>query len=138
MANGIDLEELLKQMCGDMPEEELSKMFYEAGRKTAIALNGFIQGFADVLAVIPAAGGVELVDDPDGEEPKEKTDIRDCRACWCDTCGKLEECTSSRDGAEADGIRPLPCVGCFNGLRFRPKEKKPCADYKPIAGFNNG
>lgn len=137
MGNAIDLQELLKQMCGEMSEEELAKTFYDAGRKTALAANAFLQGFADVFAAIPAAGGVELVEDGD-EEPDAKTNIADCRACWCDTCGKLEDCTSSRDGAEADGIRPLPCVGCVNGLRFRPKEKKPCADYKPIAGFNNG
>ena len=72
------------------------------------------------------------------EEPELKTDIQDCRRCWCDTCGRLEECEKHRDGTQPDGLRPLPCIGCVNGLRFKPREKRPCADYLPIEGNNNG
>lgn len=67
-----------------------------------------------------------------------KTDIQDCRRCWCDTCGRLEECEKHRDGTQPDGLRPLPCIGCVNGLRFKPKEEKPCEEYTEAAGFNNG
>ena len=72
------------------------------------------------------------------EEPELKTDIQDCRRCWCDTCGRLEECEKHRDGTQPDGLRPLPCIGCVNGLRFKPKEEEPCEEYTEAAGFNNG
>ena len=83
-------------------------------------------------------GGVELVHDEEDEEPELKTDIQDCRRCWCDTCGRLEECEKHRDGTQPDGLRPLPCIGCVNGLRFKPKEEEPCEEYTEAAGFNNG
>ena len=72
------------------------------------------------------------------DAPELKTDIQDCRRCWCDTCGRLEECEKHRDGTQPDGLRPLPCIGCVNGLRFKPKEEKPCEEYTEAAGFNNG
>ena len=77
-------------------------------------------------------------DDEEDEEPELKTDIQDCRRCWCDTCGRLEECEKHRDGAQPAGVRPLPCIGCVNGLRFKPKEEEPCEEYTEAAGFNNG
>ena len=43
-----------------------------------------------------------------------------------------------RDGTQPDGLRPLPCIGCVNGLRFKPKEEEPCEEYTEAAGFNNG
>lgn len=117
-------------------EEELAQYGYSAGRALAVLVDSFVQGLADGRAEL-AAGGVELVND--GEEEQElKTDINDCRRCWCDTCGRLEECKNHLDGSKPDGLRPLPCIGCVNGMRFRPKEKRPCFDYKPIEGNNNG
>lgn len=109
-------------------EEEFAQYGYSAGRAVAVLVDGFIQGLAD--------GRAERVNG--GDDPELKTDIRDCHACWCDTCGKLEECKKHRDGAETDGICPLPCIGCVNGLRFKAKEKEPCADYLPIDCNNNG
>ena len=80
----------------------------------------------------------DFLDDEEDEEPELKTDIQDCRRCWCDTCGRLEECEKHRDGTQPDGLRPLPCIGCVNGLRFKPKEEEPCEEYTEAAGFNNG
>lgn len=117
-------------------EEELAQYGYSAGRALAVLVDGFVQGLADGRAEL-AAGGVELVNNDD-EEPELKTDIRDCRNCWCDRCAKLEECKKHRDDAEADGIRPLPCIGCVDGIRFKPKEEEPCEDYIKYDGHNNG
>lgn len=117
-------------------DEELNAAGYAAGRAFAILFDGVSRGIADGFAEL-AAGGAELVNDGDGE-PELKTDIQDCRRCWCDVCGRLEECKKHREGAEPDGLRPLPCIGCVNGLRFKPREKRPCADYLPIDGNNNG
>ena len=125
-------------------EEMLARCAYALGYDLARALavmgdafaRGMAGGFADVAA--PAGGGVELVHDEEDEEPELKTDIRDCRACWCDTCTKLEDCQQHRDGAKPDGIRPFPCIGCLNGMRFRPQEETPCEEYEEAAGNNNG
>lgn len=119
-------------------EEELAQYGYSAGRAVAVLVDGFIQGLADGRAELAAeGGGVELVNG-DEEDAEIKTDILDCRRCWCDVCGRIEKCEKHREGAEADGLRPLPCIGCVNGLRFKPREKRPCADYLPIDGNNNG
>lgn len=116
-------------------DEDLNAAGYSAGRAFALLFDGMSRGLADGFAEM-AEGGVSLVNDGD-EEPELKTEIQDCRRCWCDTCGRLEACKKHRDGAEPDGLRPLPCIGCVNGMRFKPKENKPCADYLPINGYNN-
>lgn len=123
-------------------EEMLVKCAYSAGfdlaHSMAAAVDAFARGLYDGFTEQAAeAGGVELVNDGDGE-PELKTDIQDCRSCWCDVCGRIEKCEKHREGAEPDGLRPLPCIGCVNGFRFKPREKRPCADYLPIDGNNNG
>ncbi|NBI19123.1 hypothetical protein, partial [Neglectibacter sp. 59] len=103
-------------------EELLAQCAYALGYDLARALavmgdafaRGLAGGFADMAA---PAGGVELVHSEEDEEPELKTEIRDCRACWCDACAKLEDCQQRRDGAKPDGIRPFPCIGCLNGMR---------------------
>lgn len=72
------------------------------------------------------------------KRPVEKTLIGDCRECWCDQCAKLEQCVHLREGALPDGVRPFPCVGCADGMRFKPCEEERCADFEQGAGFNNG
>lgn len=72
------------------------------------------------------------------KRPVEKTLIGDCRKCWCDQCAKLEQCVHLREGALPDGVRPFPCVGCADGMRFKPCEEERCADFEQGAGFNNG
>lgn len=70
------------------------------------AADAFARGVADGFAAYAQElaaenGGVELVHDEEDEEPELKTDIQDCRRCWCDTCGRLEECEKHRDGHTA-------------------------------------
>lgn len=72
------------------------------------------------------------------KRPVEKTLIGDCRKCWCDQCAKLEQCVHLREGALPDGVRPFPCVGCADGMRFKPCEEERCAEFEQGAGFNNG
>ena len=72
------------------------------------------------------------------KRPVEKTLIGDCRKCWCDQCAKLEQCVHLREGELPDGVRPFPCVGCADGMRFKPCEEERCADFEQGAGFNNG
>lgn len=125
-------------------EEMLARCAYALGYDLARALavmgdafaRGLAGGFADMAA--PAGGGVELVHSEENEEPELKTDIQDCRACWCDSCENLETCKKHREGETADGIRPFPCIGCVNGLRFKPQEEAPCEDYIKYKGYNNG
>jgi hypothetical protein len=118
-------------------------MGFDLAHACAAAADAFARGVADGFAAYAQElaaknGGVELVHDEEDEEPELKTDIQDCRRCWCDTCGRLEECEKHRDGTQPDGLRPLPCIGCVNGLRFKPKEEEPCEEYTEAAGFNNG
>ena len=119
-------------------EEALVEMAHTMGfdlaHACAAAADAFARGVADGFTANPQ----ELVHDEEDEEPELKTEIQDCRRCWCDTCGRLEECEKHRDGAQPDGVRPLPCIGCVNGLRFKPKEEEPCEEYTEAAGFNNG
>jgi len=97
----------------------------------------FGRGFFRELAKYEAAVAENMTEDianPDDEgRERVKTRIEDCRGCWCNTCATLEECENILDGWEPDGIRPLPCVGCFDGMRFKPIERNGnrtmCNDY---------
>lgn len=120
-------------------DEELRAAGYAAERAFAILFDGMVRGIADGFAELTApAGGVELVNGNEDEEDEPKTTIQDCRRCWCDTCAKLEECEKHGDGRTPDGLRPFPCVGCKNGMRFKPIEEARCEEYEGAAGFNNG
>lgn len=72
------------------------------------------------------------------QEHRQKTEISDCRKCWCDQCARLEECTQQREGTEPDGIRPFPCIGCGDGMRFKPREEARCEDFIQGSGANYG
>lgn len=71
-------------------------------------------------------------------EHRQKTEISDCRNCWCDQCARLEECTHQREGVLPDGIRPSPCLECGDGMRFKPCEETRCEDFVQGNGANNG
>ena len=115
-------------------EELLARCAYALGYDLARAMA--VMG--DAFARHPAGDGVELVQEDTDEETYTKTEIKDCRACWCDACAKLEDCQQHRDGAKPAGIRPFPCIGCLNGMRFKPREEAPCEEYEEAAGCNNG
>lgn len=40
-----------------------------------------------------------------------------CERCWCDSCGKLEDCPVflCRNVRQASGVCPAPCSGCEGG-----------------------
>ena len=64
----------------------------------------------------------------DEDEAGSKTQLEDCKACWCNTCAILEKCEKMRDGLMLSDIypkrnapaRPRPCAGCNDGDRFMP------------------
>jgi len=103
---------------------------------------GILEGVEDYTIEQAAREMQEKHDAQEAEEglkrPVEKTLIGDCRKCWCDQCAKLEQCVHLREGALPDGVRPFPCVGCADGMRFKPCEEERCADFEQGAGFNNG
>lgn len=103
---------------------------------------GILEGVEDYTIEQAAREMQEEHDAQEAEEglkrPVEKTLIGDCRKCWCDQCAKLEQCVHLREGALPDGVRPFPCVGCADGMRFKPCEEERCADFEQGAGFNNG
>ena len=35
-------------------------------------------------------------------------------------------------------IRPFPCIGCADGMRFKPCEETKCEDFLQGEGLNNG
>ena len=122
-------------------EELLLRAGLGIGYAFAPFFRGLLQGVED-YEVESAAREIQEENDAIAEmrkkEHRQKTEISDCRKCWCDQCAKLEQCVHLREGALPDGVRPFPCVGCADGMRFKPCEEERCADFEQGAGFNNG
>lgn len=123
-------------------EEMLLRAGLGIGYAFAPFFRGIMNGVEDYTIEQAAR---EMQEEHDAQEaeaglkrPVEKTLIGDCRKCWCDQCAKLEQCVHLREGALPDGVRPFPCVGCADGMRFKPCEEERCADFEQGAGFNNG
>ncbi len=116
---------------------------YEAGEYIGFAIAALSKG---ILAGIENYNIMEAASDFEEVQTKEeplkrssiKTNIGDCRQCWCDQCARLESCSMTKEGALPDGVRPFPCVDCENGMRFRPKENICCKDFLQGNGLNNG
>ena len=123
-------------------EELLLRAGLGIGYAFAPFFRGILEGVEDYTIEQAAREMQEEHDAQEAEEglkrPVEKTLISDCRKCWCDQCAKLEQCVHLREGALPDGVRPFPCVGCAEGMRFKPCEEERCADFEQGAGFNNG
>ncbi len=114
----------------------------EFGAAVGFLFAAFSQGFksgADAFEIMQEEEAIKELHETD-KPPAErvKTEISDCRSCWCDQCARLEECEKMKDGEAPDGIRPFPCVGCGNGMRFMPCEEERCADFVQGEGMNNG
>lgn len=133
--------------AGTMADIKIDKeMLLRAGLGIGYAFapffRGIMNGVEDYTIEQAAREMQEEHDAQEAEEglkrPVEKTLIGDCRKCWCDQCAKLEQCVHLREGALPDGVRPFPCVGCADGMRFKPCEEERCADFEQGAGFNNG
>lgn len=114
----------------------------EAGAALGFAVAALIRGFqAGMDAYEMMAEEAAIHEIRKAEEEREcsvKTEIGDCRKCWCDQCANLETCVHIREGELPDGIRPFPCIGCENGMRFKPCEETKCEDFVQGEGLNNG
>ena len=119
-------------------EELLLRAGLGIGYAFAPFFRGILEGVEDYTIEQAAREMQEEHDAQEAEEglkrPVEKTLIGDCRKCWCDQCAKLEQCVHLREGALPDGVRPFPCVGCADGMRFKPCEEERCADFEQGAG----
>ena len=123
-------------------EELLLRAGLGIGYAFAPFFRGLLQGVEDYEIEQAARDMQEERDALEAEEglkrPLHKTEIGDCRKCWCDQCAKLEQCTMTREGALPDGVRPLPCIDCGDGMRFKPCEEARCEEFVQGAGVNNG
>lgn len=137
----------LRRGAGTMADIKIDEeMLLRAGPGIGYAFapffRGIMNGVEDYTIEQAAREMQEEHDAQEAEEglkrPVEKTLIGDCRKCWCDQCAKLEQCVHLREGALPDGVHPFPCVGCADGMRFKPCEEERCADFEQGAGFNNG
>ena len=123
-------------------EELLLRAGLGIGYAFAPFFRGLLQGVEDYEIEQAARDMQEERDALEAEEglkrPLHKTEIGDCRKCWCDQCAKLEQCTMTREGALPDGVRPFPCIDCGDGMRFKPCEEARCEEFVQGAGANNG
>ena len=123
-------------------EEMLLRAGLGIGYAFAPFFRGLLQGVEDYEIERAARDMMAENDAQEVEEglkrPIQKTEIEDCRKCWCDQCAKLEQCEKLREGALPDGIRPFPCIDCGDGMRFKPCEEARCEDFVQGEGMNNG
>ena len=123
-------------------EEMLLRAGLGIGYAFAPFFRGLLQGVEDYEVERAARDMMAENDAQEIEEglkrPIQKTEIGDCRKCWCDQCAKLEQCEKLREGALPDGIRPFPCIDCGDGMRFKPCEEARCEDFVQGEGMNNG
>ena len=115
----------------------------EVGWLFGVLANAFMQGFEEGFEdfeFVKAEDEIKSVHETESglKRPPIKTEIGDCRGCWCDRCANIEACESTLEGALPDGIRPFPCLGCENGMRFMPEEEAPCDFFKEADSRNNG
>ena len=122
-------------------DEMLLRAGVGIGYAFAPFFRGLLQGVED-YEVEQAAR--DIMAEHDAQEAEEglkrafqKTEIGDCRKCWCDQCARLDQCEKLRDSAIPDGIHPLPCIDCENGMRFMPTEEAPCNYFVQSETFNN-
>lgn len=123
-------------------EEMLLRAGLGIGYAFAPFFRGLLQGVEDYEVERAARDMMAENDAQEVEEglkrPIQKTEIGDCRKCWCDQCAKLEQCEKLREGALPDGIHPFPCIDCGDGMRFKPCEEARCEDFVQGEGMNNG
>lgn len=106
--------------------EELEIIGQEVGYSLGVLFVSLARGFMDALQDAQGMHEGDPDDEGDIKPPSVKTQIEDCRACMCDACRLIETCKLHLPGvdiykAEYEDI-PTPCIGCKNGMRFRPEE----------------
>lgn len=112
---------------------------YRAGVGVGYAFAQFFRGLhAGVEEFELEQAALKLQSDDCDAAPPEKTNIAECRACWCDRCAEIERCDHRRDGAAKTKDAPNPCAGCVDGMRLFPIERPPCPDFREGGGFNHG
>lgn len=116
---------------------------FEIGQEIGLAAGAIYDGIMaglEAWELAKAAEDVRIVHETEEglRQPSEKTAVGDCRKCWCDRCANIEQCESLLEGALPDGVRPFPCVGCEDGMRFMPEEEPPCEFFKEAKSRNNG
>jgi hypothetical protein len=128
-----------------MDEKEIKQAeeLYEIGENIGFMFGALIRGILDGVEAFEmsvAARDIEEIHETEEglKRPSVKTEIGDCRRCWCDRCANIEACTSKLDCELPDGIHPFPCLGCENGMRFMPEEEPPCDFFKEADSRNNG
>jgi len=121
------------------------EMLYRAGLGIGYAFAPFFRGILEGIedyTIEQAARDIQQERDAqeaeEGLRRAQKTDIADCRKCWCDQCAVIESCTHIREKELPDGIHAFPCVGCADGMRFKPCEEAKCEDFVQGNGYNNG
>lgn len=84
----------------------------EAGAALGFAVAALIRGFQagmDAYDVMLEETAIREIRKTEEERERSvKTEIGDCRKCWCDQCARLEECEKIREGFTPDGVRPSP------------------------------
>ena len=84
-------------------EEMLLRAGLGIGYAFAPFFRGLLQGVEDYEIERAARDMMAENDAQEVEEglkrPIQKTEIGDCRKCWCDQCAKLEQCEKLREGA---------------------------------------
>lgn len=116
---------------GKTDPKAFEEIGYEAGRAFAALFDGFLRGVEDCRAGLDDGGGVEFVEDKP-EPPPQEGEENVCRACWCDTCAKIDECDAF---PPVDGIRPPPCAECEakNAAPIMPRSKPAeCGTYERV------
>ena len=100
----------------------------EAGAALGFAVAALIRGFQagmDAYDVMLEETAIREIRKTEEERERSvKTEIGDCRKI--------------REGFTPDGVRPSPCVGCENGMRFKPCEEPQCEEFVQGDGLNNG
>ena len=115
----------------------------DAGAAMGFMFAAFVRGFKagmEAFDLAEAANDIKEIHETDTPLKRDavKTEIGDCRKCWCDQCANLEACVHIREGEVPDGIRPFPCIGCGNGMRFKPCEEAKCEDFTQGEGLTTG
>ena len=83
----------------------------EAGAALGFTFAALIRGFQagmDAYDVMLEETAIREIRKTEEERERSvKTEIGDCRKCWCDQCARLEECEKIREGFTKDGLRRL-------------------------------
>ncbi|MCL1994999.1 MAG: hypothetical protein FWG63_02245 [Defluviitaleaceae bacterium] len=64
----------------------------------------------------------------EGDGAGKKIQHEDCAACLCNTCANIDKCCDAPAGQELIGVRPYPCDGCLDGMKYVDVDEQ-CVGY---------